>query len=547
MIGVLCKKSEQGIVQEFFQLFKTPWEFYRKEKTYPIVISSLPDVPAVDAGLLIFYSSLPVAVDARIGLLVEPFASDRFPCPDGACLPIYGSLSSLCGAGNPLTCDVETGQALAIQFTDAGRKGLRVGYDLFQEIEFLLTEGQPTENALIPSLELHISLLREWILGFGIPFVEIPPIPWGYSFMVCLTHDVDFAGIRPHKFDHTMWGFIYRATVSPLLAFIRGRYPISKLVKNWAAVLSLPLVYIGIIRDFWDEFDQYIVLDKEFLSTFFIVPFKDVVGEGVTNKFSPRRAVRYEIEDIQGHLKRLISEGYEIGLHGIDAWNNLHKGKLEFDRIRSVTGQLNLGVRIHWLCFDKNSPVVLEQADFNYDSTIGYNEAVGYKAGTTQVFLPVGARRLLEIPLHIQDTALFHPQRLSLSDAQAWDLCHKIIDTSMKHGGVLTILWHMRSLSPERLWGDFYRQLLQVLKTKCAWSGTASQVVGWFRQRRSVQFEDSTFKNGKLHLKLNAEGVLPEPRMTLRIHKAQDSQTITEASYIDFPYTGEVYLELPLS
>jgi hypothetical protein len=40
MIGILCKNAEQKIVQEFFELFKTPWEFYVPSRSYEVVIAS---------------------------------------------------------------------------------------------------------------------------------------------------------------------------------------------------------------------------------------------------------------------------------------------------------------------------------------------------------------------------------------------------------------------------------------------------------------------------------------------------------------------------
>jgi hypothetical protein len=52
-------------VQEFFQLFKTPWEFYREGGEYPVVISSVSNMPVVDADLLIFYYSSPSLFDTR--------------------------------------------------------------------------------------------------------------------------------------------------------------------------------------------------------------------------------------------------------------------------------------------------------------------------------------------------------------------------------------------------------------------------------------------------------------------------------------------------
>ena len=40
---------------------------------------------------------------------------------------------------------------------------------------------------------------------------------------------------------------------------------------------------------------------------------------------------------------------------------------------------------------------------------VGYNETVGFRAGTSQVFAPIGTKHLLELPLHIQDTSLLYP------------------------------------------------------------------------------------------------------------------------------------------
>ena len=70
---------------------------------------------------------------------------------------------------------------------------------------------------------------------------------------------------------------------------------------------------------------------------------------------------------------------------------------------------------MHWLYYDQQSPVALEQAEAVYDSTIGYKETVGYRAGTTQVYKPLQVTRLLELPMHVMDTALFYPAYLGFS------------------------------------------------------------------------------------------------------------------------------------
>ena len=132
-----------------------------------------------------------------------------------------------------------------------------------------------------------------------------------------------------------------------------------------------------------------------------------------------------------------------------------------------------LGVRMHWLFFDENSPSVLDRAGFTYDSTVGYRETVGYRAGTTQAYAPPGVTNLLELPLHVMDTALFYPSYLNLGEEEAERVVSRLMDDAERFGGALTINWHDRSIAPERLWDDFYLKLLRELKSRGAWLPTA--------------------------------------------------------------------------
>lgn len=549
MIGILCNESERETVREFFELFKTPWQFCIPGRHYEVVISALHKAPEVKARLLIILSSMPTEFDGLKGIIVDAAVSDHLIDYNGSRLPIHGNLASLRGQGQPLIYNRAKAEVIVAELSVPQGKILRVGYDLFQEVAFLLSEGQPVEYALIPTLELHISLLRDWIVNTGVPLVEIPAVPWGHKFIACLTHDVDFGGIRQHKLDHTMWGFVYRALISTPLEFIRGKSSPSRLMKNWIAVLSLPLVYLGILDDFWDHFDRYAELEKGLSSTFFLIPFKYRAGDKVQGEFPARRATRYDINDVRKQVQSLTNRGFEIGLHGIDAWHSVEKGKQELNRIAEATSQKNIGVRIHWLCFDRCSPAVLEQAGFDYDATFGYNEMIGYKGGTTQIFRPLGLERLLELPLHIQDTALFYPRRLGLTGAQARELCTTLLDTAVRFGGVLTVSWHERSLVPERLWGEFYKDLLQELQARGAWFGTAGQVVQWFRWRRSVMFEAYSFRENKVRLRLKQEGGASEPHLFLRVHRppsAGSARSYAEQSYFDIQWSGESSVEISL-
>jgi hypothetical protein len=217
-------------------------------------------------------------------------------------------------------------------------------------------------------------------------------------------------------------------------------------------------------------------------------------------------------------------KGCEIGLHGIDAWCDSSKGREELEQIRRITGQRDIGVRMHWLYYSEQSPVTLEDAGATYDSSVGYNETIGYRAGTTQIYKPLEVKRLLELPLHVMDTALFFPSCLDLSASEAAIRVGQIIDNAVQMGGCVTVNWHDRSIAPERLWGDFYVDVVDELESRGAWFATAAQAVSWFRKRRSAVFEDVRWEAGAVHVTI-ASGLSEElPDLQLRVHTGRASR-----------------------
>jgi hypothetical protein len=519
MIGVLAKDREVRAVHEFFELFKTPWEFYASNHDYELVMATAEDVPEeVNARVLVVYNSRPTAIDEQFGIVAESTQNDKWVEWQDAQWPVYGNLTTLRGAGPAIVRQRQSGETVGIKVLKAGRQTIRIGIDLFGELTFLLNQGQPPENAHVPTLDLHIALLRTIMLTSGISFIEIPPRPSGYDFMACLTHDVDFVGLRDHKFDHTMFGFIYRTFAGSLGRALRGQLSWSKCWQNWKAGLSLPLVHLGLRDDFWIEFDRYLQIEREFGSTFFFIPFKNVPGTRNSHSAPKRRAAKYDVGEMKGQVVELARHGSEVGLHGIDAWQNVEKADVELRRIREVSGQTEMGVRMHWLYWTESSPQTLEKAGFTYDSTFGYNDVVGFRAGTCQAFCPLGVATLLELPLSIQDTALFYPDRMKLSEAEALNVCKRLIHYVSCYGGALTVNWHTRSLSSERLWGGFYAMLLEEIQTRRVWFGTAKEIVHWFRTRRALRFESVQFGENSVRLVLNSEANYGKLPLTLRIH-----------------------------
>ena len=183
-------------VVEFFELFKTPWEFYRPGAQYDVLLCSNSRVPENNARLLLLYGA------AAATIRKAPKNKDKL-----CSLDKISFFSGVSGCQFMEVASSSTTRATKSSFTkeqtrlrshgSGAQAVVRLGFDLFKEVRHLLTRGQPAEFANIPTLELHISLLRELIVSQGVTLVEIPPVPAGYRFIVSLTHDVDHPARAP--------------------------------------------------------------------------------------------------------------------------------------------------------------------------------------------------------------------------------------------------------------------------------------------------------------------------------------------------------------
>ena len=324
-------------------------------------------------------------------------------------------------------------RALIVERVTGSSRTIRCGYDLFSEVEFLLSAGQPPERAGTPTLDLHIALMRQWIVAAGIPLWEIPPVPPGHQFLACLTHDVDFLGIRRHRLDRTLAGFLLRASrrqparahpwpslaadsysgTGPRCCRSRSSTPACCRTSGSRSIVTSRRTASSARHSSWSRSG--------------IGPAEGSMARAIRGGASSMRPWR------QGRgWQELRSLDFEVGVHGIDAWSDLAAATDELREVARLTGQAELGVRMHWLYFDASSFATLDHAGFVYDASIGYNDAVGFRAGTTQVFRPLSAERLLELPLHIQDSALFFPGRMNCTEPEALDLCQRILDWTQR-------------------------------------------------------------------------------------------------------------------
>lgn len=511
MIGVIADLVDRPAVEEFFELFKTAWQWYDPERTYAAVLSATGELPRPGATpLTIIWAGHPHETGNREQAEPEAaLANGRVLQSASGDFPIYGPCTRLApnGAHDVLLSESGSGAIYGYRWEREGQIEVRIGYNLFAEVGILLSKGQPIERAGYPTMERQIQLLRRMLVDARVPFCEIPPVPDGFRFAAALTHDVDHPSLRAHGVDHTVLGHLGRAVVGTVLEWIRGKRPFADVARNWLAAMELPFIQLGWRRDPWRRFVEYSRWEGgPGRSTFFFIPFSGRPGHRSDGSAAPAyRAAKYGAADVQREIRALQAEGQEVGLHGIDAWRDVGAAKEELAAIEQTTGRhAPAGVRMHWLYRGPEMFAVLERAGIEYDSTVGYNETVGYRAGTSQAFRPLaGVTDLLELPLVVMDTALFYPSHLNLGRNEAWRLVTDLIRDAECQGGVLTINWHDRSLFAERLWGTFYRQMINEIEARGGWIATAANCVEWFRLRRRVVFDQST-----------GEPLLPESRDT---------------------------------
>jgi hypothetical protein len=178
----------------------------------------------------------------------------------------------------------------------------------------------------------------------------------------------------------------------------------------------------------------------------------------------------------------LTEHGFENGIHpGYETWRDRDRLRSEVELLQSVLQQQRLGGRQHFLRWCPETWVDWEACGLAYDSTLGFADAIGFRAGTCIPYRPWIASlnrevNLLEIPLIVMDLTPLAYMQLSLPEALAAIL--RCIDACRLVGGVFTLLWHNTTLL-NPAFGNLYRELLDHLQgaEKYDWRSDVEQTV----------------------------------------------------------------------
>ncbi|HET8751127.1 MAG TPA: polysaccharide deacetylase family protein [Gaiellaceae bacterium] len=277
-------------------------------------------------------------------------------------------------------------------------------------------------------------------------------------FVVALTHDVDvpwrwtrigMLGAAARVKGHALAG-----RAGPALHEARGlaRVPLHRLRgsdPNW-------------------RFAEIVAEEREHeaSSTFFVMAGHGHRADGAAPEAYERLRPRL--------VETLVEAGAEVGLHGS------YLAAEDLDRLateRALLAQLDgpiIGHRYHYLRIDPHRNLVpLQRIGFHYDTSLGFPDAVGFRAGIAHPFRPWDLENdrpadLVEVPLAVMDATLAEERYEGLSAAAAKPRILALLDRAAENGGGFSILWHPERFDPAgaRGWDRLYFDVVDAVRER---------------------------------------------------------------------------------
>jgi len=171
--------------------------------------------------------------------------------------------------------------------------------------------------------------------------------------------------------------------------------------------------------------------------------------------------------DVAEEFIRARAAGAELGVHpGYDTWLEPERLAEEVERVGNTFGRdATLSGRQHFLRWSPQSWLDWEDCGLRCDSSVGFSEQPGFRAGTAYAYRPWLFAQdreadLLEVPLIAMDCSL--TGSLRMRGKQCLHPLLTCLERCERVGGVFTLLWHTDSIL-DPVYGDSYDVLLDKL------------------------------------------------------------------------------------
>jgi hypothetical protein len=288
--------------------------------------------------------------------------------------------------------------------------------------------------------------------------------PDNKKFALILTHDVDDVFVTPRH----LW--------LSLLHFPKNR--------NFRSLFNLNKGFINRNKSPYLNFKKIIDIEKanEATSSFyFLASPNDIFGS------------KYTLKELEGEMKHIMDNNCEIGFHtGYYSYNDLKTIQTQKKEMEEIIGKKVIGARNHVLRFKTpDSWETLSKAGFQYDTSFGYHDTIGFRNGMCHPFQPFNISTnkkidILELPLHIQDWTLFYYMKANI--CECWTYIKNLIDSVEMCNGTAILLWHTWTFSLptsiggifEKEWTRLYEKILHYCREKNAWITNCNELSNYW-------------------------------------------------------------------
>lgn len=308
---------------------------------------------------------------------------------------------------------------------------------------------EPKVNLLINEIESN--LIQN--LPEDLPYVKKWYWPNWKEYALCISHDVDkISETKKH-----IWK-------------IRKRFSKVTLLK---AMLGLSNPY--------NNFKLYAKIEKKI---------------GVRSSFY-FLTDEYDFKKINCALEELKKNKSELSLHGgFGTHTNPIQLQNEKQKIEELLGVKTYGIRQHFLKFEFPTTWEVQSAtNFLYDTTIGFNDKIGFKNSICFPFFVIDHKLnilpIIEIPLIIMDAAIWSGLKLTEETAPIKIL--EVREIIKKYHGLLSLLWHQCTLKMQG--GRLYPDILKVLIEASTYVASSVEIAQWWRARDAFEIKISKLSN----------------------------------------------------
>ena len=283
---------------------------------------------------------------------------------------------------------------------------------------------------------------------------NFPNLPFGQKEkpIIEYSHDVDYIQKTPQlRLKQTaFYGFnAFKSFFEPP-SFVR------QMKKALSFLISNPSCWCF---DFWEELEKradirsvfyvYARTNKPNLKSWLIDPSYDIT----------------ENVKLQKKLRDLILEGFEVGLHG-SLYSATDEKKLSREKaiLENSIGKRIRKVRQHWLRYKEATTPQIHNKLFEYDSTLGWNDRMGFRSGIASRYRPYDHKNnksfnYIITPLVIMDANIYNysAKNIVYMSQKAMDILTNLRFHKKSH---ISISWHQRVCNSDYQWHELYKQIL---------------------------------------------------------------------------------------